>query len=142
MVNIVLLRVKRSIGDNHVWILKWVNLHYNWINLMSVLNFLKQWVADYKCLFRTQPNIKDGVFNKKVNGFYPLTIFAKHSILDVWQGSEYASGLLKLLCRGWIQGKVDICQTDYSIYLKLRISPYSEVIHGISTFKLTKVNKS
>ena len=37
---------------------------------------------------------------KKVNGFQTLTIFAKHSILDVGQGSEYASGLLKLLCRG------------------------------------------
>ena len=31
--------------------------------------------------------------------FQPLTIFTKHSILDIWQGSEYASGLLKLLCR-------------------------------------------
>ena len=31
-------------------------------------------------------------FAKIVNGFMPLTIFAKRSILDVWQGSEYASG--------------------------------------------------
>ena len=38
---------------------------------------------------------------KKVNDFQPLTInFVKHSILDIWQGSEYAFGLLKLLCRG------------------------------------------
>ena len=29
-----------------------------------------------------------------------MTIFGKHFILDVWQGSEYASGLFKLFCRG------------------------------------------
>ena len=32
--------------------------------------------------------------------FQPLTIFAKQFILYVWQGSEYASGLLKLFCPG------------------------------------------
>ena len=32
------------------------------------------------------------IFAKIVNGFQPLTIFAKSSILDVLQGSEYASG--------------------------------------------------
>ena len=26
---------------------------------------------------------------KIVYGFYPLTIFAKRSILDIWKGSEY-----------------------------------------------------
>ena len=31
-------------------------------------------------------------FVKIVNAEKPLTIFAKSSILDVWQGSEYASG--------------------------------------------------
>ena len=29
-----------------------------------------------------------------------MAIFAKHSISDVWQGSEYAFGLRKLFCRG------------------------------------------
>ena len=29
-------------------------------------------------------------FAKIINGFQPLTIFAKQSILDVWQDSEYA----------------------------------------------------
>ena len=56
-----------------------------------------------------------------------MTIFVKHSILDLWQGSEHASGLLKLLCRasksnaqkGWY------IQTDYSIRSKLRNFPYS-----------------
>ena len=30
------------------------------------------------------------LFTKIVNGLKPLTNFAKNSILDVWQGSEYA----------------------------------------------------
>ena len=34
-------------------------------------------------------------------------------------------------------GKADIWQTDYSIHSKLRIFPYSEVIHGNTTFTLT-----
>ena len=29
-------------------------------------------------------------FARVVNAFKPLTIFAERSILDVWQGSEYA----------------------------------------------------
>ena len=37
---------------------------------------------------------------KKVNSFKPLTIFTKQSILDVLQGSEFISDLLKLLCHG------------------------------------------
>ena len=38
-----------------------------------------------------------------------------------------------------IHGEVDICQIDYSVHSKLRTFPYSEVIHGSTTFKLTKV---
>ena len=30
-------------------------------------------------------------FEKIIEGFEPLSIFAKRSILNVWQGSEYAS---------------------------------------------------
>ena len=40
-------------------------------------------------IFRTLSNIQDGVFC----GFTPLIIFAKNSILDDWQGSEYASDI-------------------------------------------------
>ena len=70
-----------------------------------------------------------------------MTIFAKHSILDVWQGSECASGLSKFFCR---DSKRDTRES--LIYIKLimvftpnlEFSPYSEVIYGITTFKLTK----
>ena len=30
-------------------------------------------------------------FGKIIEGFEPSTIFAERSILDIWQGSEYAS---------------------------------------------------
>ena len=37
-----------------------------------------------------------------------------------------------------IHGKVDICQTDYSIHSKQKIFPYSNAIHGSTTLKLKK----
>ena len=37
---------------------------------------------------------KMAYFAKIVNSFQPLTIFTKHSILDVSQGSEYSSDYL------------------------------------------------
>ena len=48
---------------------------------------------------------------QKVNGFYLLTISAKHSILGVAQDSDYASGFLTffaVVLRGTHQ-KIDIC---------------------------------
>ena len=37
-----------------------------------------------------------------------------------------------------LNGKVDICQTDYSTHSKQRTFPYSNVMHGSTTFKLKK----
>ena len=45
---------------------------------------------------------------KKVDGFQPVTIFAKHSIFDVRHGSECASGFLRLLCHG-SKGDIQDC---------------------------------
>ena len=39
---------------------------------------------------------------------------------------------------GGAHGKVDTCQTDYSIHSKQIIFPYSNVMHGSTTFKLTE----
>ena len=49
---------------------------------------------------------------------------------------DYLSCLTMIL-KG-IGGKIDIYQTDYSIHSKLNNFPYSEVIQGITAFKLTK----
>ena len=76
------------------------------------------------------------------NDLKPFTIFAKHSILDVWQDSEYSSGLLKLFCPGSrYMGMLAIISADYSIHSKLRIFPlfWSHTVHGSTTFKQTKV---
>ena len=43
------------------------------------------------------------LFAKKVNGFQPLTIFAKRFILNAWQGSAYASAYIQLLINFHIQ---------------------------------------
>ena len=49
-----------------------------------------------------------------------MTISAKHYILDVWQCSDYVSGLLELPCCGsksehW---KIDICQKCSPLFMK------------------------
>ena len=36
-------------------------------------------------------------FKKRVKGYKLLTIFENDSILDFWQGSEYASGTCNML---------------------------------------------
>ena len=38
---------------------------------------------------------KTGDFKKIVNGFQPLTIFAKSTILHVWQGFEHGSEIIQ-----------------------------------------------
>ena len=73
-----------------------------------------------------------------------MNVFAKHPILDVWQSSKYASGLFKLFCSGSKRytGKRLIHTKLIIVFiLNLGFFPYSEVIHGRTTFKLTKVNK-
>ena len=47
---------------------------------------------------------------------------------------DYFSCLVLVL--RWMLGKFDICQTDYSVHSNLKISLYSEVINGSTTFKL------
>ena len=45
-------------------------------------------------IFELQNSVKYlrwSVFARVVNGFQLLTIFVKHSILDIWHGSEYSS---------------------------------------------------
>ena len=44
----------------------------------------------------SSPTSKMEPFGKIIKNFLRLTIFAKSSILDVWQGSEYASGIFSL----------------------------------------------
>ena len=51
-----------------------------------------KWSAWYtKASLGPRQTSKMKVFEKIVDGFQLITIFAKSSILDIWQGSEYAS---------------------------------------------------
>ena len=51
-------------------------------------NTFEKIVNFYKGKFKTLPNIWDGAFWR--NSQNPFTIFAKISMLDIWQGSGYA----------------------------------------------------
>ena len=67
------------------------------------------------------------------NDFQLLTIFAKQSILDVRQGSKYASGLPKLFCPG---SKRDT--QEYLLQYKLIIvftQIFSLILKSYSTWK-------
>ena len=46
-------------------------------------------IGKYGGIFRTQPNIQNEAFCRIVNGGKPWMVFAKRSILDVWQNFEY-----------------------------------------------------
>ena len=62
-----------------------------------------------------------------------MTVFAKHSISDVWQSSEYVSGLLKLFCHS---SKRDT--QEYLLYIKLIIvftQNFSLILKSHSTWK-------
>ena len=80
-------------------------------------------------------------FTKKVSSFQALIIFAKYLIFGVWQGSEYASGLLKSFCNSstrdtqvrLIYAKLNIVFTPNKEF-----SPLCEAIHESTTSKLTK----
>ena len=67
------------------------------MNNISVLIFPKQSIADYRYIFSPCHASQMECLMKKVNSFQLLIVFAKHYILNVWQGSQYASGLLKFI---------------------------------------------
>ena len=41
------------------------------------------------------------MLKETVEGFEPLTIFTKRSMLDIWQGFEYASAVISVLGRNY-----------------------------------------
>ena len=80
------------------------------------------------------------LFAKIVNGFHPLTIFAKSSIFDVWESSEYASP--------WDTGRYVTCQTSTSplIFFTNRVCWNALIISSIykqfSWKYITKANEN
>ena len=68
-------------------------------------------------------------------------IYLRNTILDVWHGFEYTSGLHKLFCHG-SQSDTPDCMIYAKLIIvftpNLEFPPYSEVIHGSTILKLTK----
>ena len=65
-------------------------------------------------------------------------MFYENKTLHVWHGSQCTSGLLKLF---WYDSQRDtqVCAKLIIVFTpNLEFSPYLEVIHGSTTFKLTK----
>ena len=60
-------------------------------------------------------------FEKIIEGFEPLTVFAKRSILNVWQSPEYASTadayftLGKKLFRGYSEADISSYNISYCL---------------------------
>ena len=48
-------------------------------------------LTKFRGLFKTLYNMQDKNFEKQVSDFHSLRTFRKNIILDVWEGSEYAS---------------------------------------------------
>ena len=58
-------------------------------------------------------------FPKIGNNFQPLTIFIKHPILDIWQGSEYASVIAnEIMPWVFVNGANLIIYCSFLLYLR------------------------
>ena len=81
-----------------------INLHIHAANKLlknDFPNLLSQWgKTKHSELCQTS---KAECFMKMISNFKPLTIFPKHSILDVWQGSKYVSETLKAATGGVLE---------------------------------------
>ena len=62
------------------------------------------------------------ILTKIANGFQPPTIFTKSSILDAWQGSEYAS--LDAIFYDLSKEQQVVCKTPYYVLLLFLLKLY------------------
>ena len=71
------------------------------------------------------------LFSEIVNGFQPLTISTKSSVLDVWQGSEYVSGNIQRKMKNtflWKWGLIKVTLLFLVRYTKL--NAFHELLLG------------
>ena len=90
--------------------------------IMKLIN-LQKIFSHYFCIFvfRILSNIKDWPFCENSYGCQPVTVVRKTSILDVWQGSEYASApFILFLSKGATEGLMIhmVCQVFKKILLR------------------------
>ena len=74
---------------------------YKYVDKLTSINVFPMKVSKSETYWEPCQTTKIENFVTLVNGVYPFTTFAKCSILDIWQGSEYASlsdSLLAQVC--------------------------------------------
>ena len=86
-----------------VFITDFEQVNASWVLRVSFRN--KPWYGFFvdtkHFIFQSQRQIYNPVtsqiegFVKNVNGLSPLKVFTRSTILDVWRGSEYASGSVR-----------------------------------------------
>ena len=75
---------------HNFWFMDWLTI---WLtNLIIESKLVVSFVSfnSFRRVFRTLPTSRIERFAKIVNGWKPLTIFAKRSVLDVWHGCNHA----------------------------------------------------
>ena len=108
-----------EVHHSYVWV-KWVNLCSNWISFISVLNFSKQWVALQNLSQNSVKHLRWSVLQKK--WLFLKTLYLK-SLTWFWIYFWITLFVLLWFWEGY-SGLLIVCQTDYSIYFKLRIFPW------------------
>ena len=76
--------------ERHLSNINWYRSTVSIVNFEYFFLFIRQLQRDIQTPVK---HLGWSVLRKRVNGYEPLTNFAKHSILDVWQGSACASEL-------------------------------------------------
>ena len=64
---------------------------YTMITKLEALKITRNWSEAAVDSSEPYQASKNKRFAKTVSGFLPITIFKKHTILNVWQGSEFTS---------------------------------------------------
>ena len=130
-----------EVGTNYAWIFKWVNLHCNWINLISVLNFPKQCGRLKMRIQNSAKHLKYSAKGKKLTVSI-CWLFSHNTLsqtLDRVMPLDYLS-CFAIILRG-VHGNVDICQIDYSIPSKFEFSP-SLTLNSSNSTVYSKFEKS
>ena len=81
--------------------------------------YLEKWRRAFSK--QTSQTTKMDLLAKIVNGWKPLTIFAKPFILDVWLGSEYASDRLSKLPQGINNGFWNFEKTPFFLHIGISV---------------------
>ena len=87
----ILTHVRHFFHKIHFFFLSQLYFDF-WSSLWKVYIVFKLWCWYQKRIQESWQTFKMEFFAKIIYGLKPLTIFAKNSILDIWQDSQYSIG--------------------------------------------------